>query len=163
MANYNMDENQFLTFQSGNEVLGIDILYIKEIKEYHTITTIPMVPDFIKGVINLRGKVVPIIDLAVRFGRKPTIITKRTCVVVVEIVFEEEKYDVGILVDSVNEVLGLNAEDIESAPSFGTNIRNEFIKGFGKVDNSFIILLNIDKVLSISEISNIEDSIFNNK
>ncbi|MCB1189828.1 MAG: chemotaxis protein CheW [Leptospiraceae bacterium] len=161
MTNYNSEENQFLTFQSGNEVLGIDILYIKEIKEYHGLTTIPMVPDFIKGVINLRGKVVPIIDLSIRFGRKTTIITKKTCIVVVEISYEDEKYDVGILVDSVNEVLKLNPEDIEPSPSFGTNIRNEFIKGFGKIENSFIILLNIDKVLSISEISSMEDKIFN--
>ncbi len=153
------EETQYLTFLSGTEIFGVGILHIKEIKEYVTVTTIPMMPDFVKGVINLRGNVVPIIDLPVRFGRGKSTLSKRTCVIIVEVEFEDEFMDIGILVDAVNEVIDIPASSIEPAPSFGSKIRIEFISGIGKLENQFVILLNINKVLSVSELSAIEENV----
>jgi purine-binding chemotaxis protein CheW len=152
-----IEESQYLTFLSGNEVFGIGILHVKEIKEYTSVTTIPMMPNYVKGVINLRGNVVPIIDLPVRFGRERSNISKRTCVVIVEVEYEDESMDIGILEDAVNEVIDIPPSAIESPPSFGSKIRIEFITGIGKLENQFVILLNINKVLSVSELSLIDE------
>ena len=114
---------------------------------------VPMVPAFIRGVINLRGSVVPVVDLAVRFGSQAAAITKRTAIVIVELEDETEKMDVGVVVDRVNEVLDIANEDIEPPPSFGAKIRTDFIHGMGKVDERFIILLNMCRVLSVDELS----------
>ena len=151
MEKKNQEESQYLTFLSGTEVFGIGILHVKEIKEYASVTTIPMMPEYVKGVINLRGNVVPIIDLPVRFGREKSIISKRTCIIIVEIAFEDESMDIGILVDAVNEVIDIPADLIEPPPSFGSKIRIEFIEGIGKLENQFVILLNVNKTLSVSE------------
>ncbi|MBK6607091.1 MAG: purine-binding chemotaxis protein CheW [Leptospiraceae bacterium] len=153
------EESQYLTFQSGVEVFGIGILHIKEIKEYASVTTIPMMPEYVKGVINLRGNVVPIIDLPVRFGREKTTISKRTCIIILEVESEGESIDIGILVDSVNEVIDIPLGAIEAAPSFGSKIRTEFIQGIGKLENQFVILLNVNRVLSVSELSAIEEQV----
>ena len=152
-----IEESQYLTFQSGTEVFGIGILRIKEIKEYVSVTTIPMMPDYIKGVINLRGNVVPIIDLPVRLGRENSIISKRSCVIIVEVENEEEFIDIGILVDAVNEVIDIPPGAIEMAPSFGAKIRAEFIQGIGKLENQFVIILSINRVLSVAELSSFEE------
>lgn len=154
-----LEESQYLTFLSGSEVFGIGILKIKEIKEYSSVTTIPMMPEYVKGVINLRGNVVPIIDLLVRFGRGKSTISKRSCVIIVEVEHEEESIDIGILVDAVNEVVDIPPTSIEPAPSFGAKIRIDFIQGIGKLENQFVILLNVNKVLSISELSSIEEKL----
>ncbi|HMV44216.1 MAG TPA: chemotaxis protein CheW [Leptospiraceae bacterium] len=154
-----IEESQYLTFLSGSEVFGIGILKIKEIKEYSSVTTIPMMPEYVKGVINLRGNVVPIIDLLVRFGRGKSTISKRSCVIIVEVEHEEESIDIGILVDAVNEVVDIPPTSIEPAPSFGAKIRIDFIQGIGKLENQFVILLNVNKVLSISELSSIEEKL----
>ena len=159
MEKKNQEESQYLTFLSGTEVFGIGILHVKEIKEYASVTTIPMMPDYVKGVINLRGNVVPIIDLPVRFGREKSIISKRTCIIIVEIAFEDESMDIGILVDAVNEVIDIPADLIEPPPSFGSKIRIEFIEGIGKLENQFVILLNVNKTLSVSELSVIEERV----
>ena len=159
MQKKTIDETQYLTFLSGAEVFGIGILHVKEIKEYASVTTIPMMPDYVKGVINLRGNVVPIIDLPVRFGREKSAITKRTCVIIVEVEHEEESIDIGILVDAVNEVIEIPRDAIETAPSFGSKIRTEFIHGIGKLENKFVILLNVNKVLSVTELSSIEEQV----
>jgi len=157
MEDRKYDENQFLTFILGGEVFGIGILHIKEIIEYGGLTSVPMMPAFIRGVINLRGNVVPVIDMNVRFGQPETYITKKTCIVIIEAKFSDEKMDIGVLVDSVNEVIDILPSDIEPPPSFGTKIKIDFIYGMGKVDNKFIILLNVNKVLSTSELTMIEE------
>jgi purine-binding chemotaxis protein CheW len=143
---------QYLTFMLGGEVFAIGILAIKEIIEYNTLTAVPMMPACIRGVINLRGAVVPVMDLSARFGRKPTEATKRTCIVIVEIEADGERQDVGVIVDAVNAVLDIPASDIEPSPTFGAKISANFIHGMGKVDGKFVILLDVNFVLSTSEI-----------
>ena len=135
------------------EVFAIGILSIKEIIEYGNLTEVPRMPDFIRGVINLRGSVVPVIDLGARFGKHATEVSRRTCIVIIEIEHEGEQHVVGVMVDAVNEVLDIPATEIEPAPSFGAKIRSDFIHGMGKVDGKFVIILNVDMVLSMDEIS----------
>lgn len=152
------DANQYLTFISASEIYGVSILVIKEILEYHEPTTVPMMPDFIKGVINLRGSVVPVIDLSLRLGKEACEVSKRTCVVIIEIKHEDERMEIGIIVDAVNEVLDILPENIESAPNFGAKIRTDFISGMGKVDEKFVVLLSIDHVLSVEELSMLDSA-----
>ena len=147
------DVNQYLTFILGGETYGVSILVIKEILEYNEPTLVPMMPDFIRGVINLRGSVVPVVDLSLRLGKETTEVAKRTCVVIIEVQYENESMEIGVVVDAVNEVLDIAPENIESAPNFGAKIRTDFIHGMGKVDEKFVVLLNIDHVLSIEELS----------
>ena len=145
--------SQYLTFSLGGEMFAVGILNVKEIIEYGHLTEIPMMPAFIRGVINLRGAVVPVIDLSARFGGKSTEIARRTCIVIVEVADDEIRQDVGILVDAVSEVLDIPPAEIEPAPSFGARIRADFIHGMGKVAGKFVIILSIDKVLSVEEIA----------
>lgn len=156
-ADYDGDSQQFLTFQLAGEVYAINILHIREIIDYGNLTQVPMVPDFIAGVINLRGSVVPVIDLSRRFGNRLTEITKRTSIVIIEIVNDDETMEIGVMVDIVNEVLEIAESEIEPAPSFGASIRTDFINGMGKVDGQFMILLDVDRVLSIDELSAVVD------
>jgi purine-binding chemotaxis protein CheW len=144
---------QFLTFKLNTEDYGVNILNIKEIIDYGSITRVPMMPEFIAGVINLRGSVVPVIDLALRFSEKPSVRTKRSSIVILEVDCEDQQMDIGITVDVVNEVLRITQDEIEPAPSFGTKIRTDFIKGVGKVNDQLLVLLNIEKILSIDELS----------
>ena len=147
---------QYLTFSLTGEVFALGILNVKEIIEFGNLTEIPMMPPFIKGVINLRGSVVPVIDLSVRFGGKTTEVARRTCIVIVEIAAggdEDAKHDIGIIVDAVNEVLEIPRAEIEPAPSFGAKIRADFIQGMGKVNGRFVIILNVERVLSTEEIA----------
>jgi len=145
--------SQFLTFELAAEIYAINILFIREIIEYGNLTQVPMVPDFIAGVINLRGSVVPVIDLSSRFGRSSTNITKRTSIVIIEINSDNEVLEIGIMVDIVNEVLEISAAAIEDAPSFGASIRTDFIAGMGKIDGKFLIILDVERVLSLDELS----------
>lgn len=147
------EEAQYLTFLLGSEMFAIDILGIKEIIEYGSLTSVPMMPEFIRGVINLRGAVVPVVDLSARFGRAASAVTRRSCIVIIETLNEGEKQDIGVVVDAVSEVLEIPAAEIEPAPSFGANIRADFISGMGKVKNKFVIILNADKVLSVNELA----------
>lgn len=144
---------QYLTFSLSGEMFGVGILNVKEIIEYGNLTEIPMMPTFIRGVINLRGSVVPVIDLAARFGGQPTAVGRRTCIVIVEVADEDTRHDIGIMVDAVSEVLEIPGTEIEPPPSFGARIRADFIFGMGKVAGKFVILLNIDRVLSVEEIA----------
>jgi purine-binding chemotaxis protein CheW len=146
--------SQFLTFMLGEEQYAVGILHIKEIIEYGSLATVPMMPDCVRGVINLRGAVVPVMDLSARFGRAPSTIGKRSCIVIVETGGEEgeSKQVLGMLVDAVNAVVEIAAADIEPAPSFGTRIRPDFIAGMGKHNGRFVILLEIGRVLSSEEI-----------
>ncbi len=144
---------QYLTFSLAGEMFAVGILNVKEIIEFGHLTEIPMMPAFIRGVINLRGAVVPVIDLAARFGGKPTEVARRTCIVILEVVDQDMHSDIGILVDAVSEVLEIPPAEIEPPPSFGAKIRADFISGMGKVAGKFVIILNISKVLSIDEIA----------
>ena len=146
------DHKQYLTFVLGGEVFAIGILCIKEIIEYAGLTEVPMMPECIRGVINLRGAVVPVLDLSARFGKKPSEVTKKTCIVIVEAQAGEEHHDMGVVVDAVNAVLEIPASEIEPAPAFGTKIRTDFIEGMGKVNGKFVILLNVNQVLSTEEL-----------
>lgn len=146
---------QYLTFMLGKEMFALNILSVKEIIEYGQLTEVPKMPGFIRGVINLRGAVVPVIDLGARFDKGETQISRKTCVVIVEIALEEDVHTVGVMVDAVNAVLDIEAEQIEPPPSFGTHIRNDFIQGMGKVDERFIIILDVNKVLSLDEIADV--------
>ena len=139
---------QYLTFTLGGEMYALGILGIKEIIEYESVTQVPMMPSCIKGVINLRGAVVPVIDLATRFARKSMPVTKRTCIVIVEVQCEGEHQVIGVIVDTVSEVLEISPQDIEPAPAFGAKIRADFIAGMGKVNGRFVIILDVGQVLS---------------
>lgn len=147
------DDSQYLTFLLGGEMFAIGILNIKEIIEYGQLTTVPMMPGFIRGVINLRGRVVPVVDLMSRFGRDSTETTKRTCIVIIEVATDGERQDVGVVVDSVSEVLEIPVSEIEPPPSFGAKIRADFISGMGKVNGKFVIILNVNRVLSVEEMA----------
>jgi len=148
---------QFLTFMLNTEIYGINILNIKEIIDYGNITRVPMMPEFIAGVINLRGSVVPVVDLALRFLEQPSKRTKRSSIVILEVKFEEQKMEIGITVDEVNEVLNILSGEIEPAPSFGTKIRTDFISGMGKINDQLLVLLDIENILSVAELSIVED------
>jgi purine-binding chemotaxis protein CheW len=148
---------QYLTFMLGGEMFAMGILTVKEIIEYANLTEVPMMPASVRGVINLRGAVVPVADLAVRFGRTRAAVTKRTCIVIVEVTLNGERQDVGVVVDTVNAVLDIPASEIEPPPSFGARLRTDFIQGMGKVNNKFVILLNVDHVLALDELAEIAE------
>ena len=153
------EQQQYLTFLLGKETFAISILGVKEIIEYGTLTAVPMMPECVRGVINLRGRVVPVVDLAVRFDRDQTVPGRRTCIVIVEVAGEEgEQRDIGIIVDAVNQVIEIPAADIEPAPAFGANLRGEFIQGMGKVDGRFVIILHVAQALSIEEMAHVAAS-----
>jgi purine-binding chemotaxis protein CheW len=148
---------QYLTFCAGNENLAISILDVKEIIEMNTITDVPMTPDYIRGVINLRGNVVPVIDLSARLGRQSSEITKRSCIVLVQVEYSDNDAQLlGMLVDAVDEILEIPETNIMPPPDFGADIRIDFIQAMGRVDDAFIILLNINRVLSIKELSQLK-------
>ena len=149
------EQQQYLTFVLGGETYAVSILRIKEIIQYGQLTEVPRMPGFIRGVINLRGSVVPVIDLAARFGGKPTELGRRTCIVIVEVQDDDARHDIGIMVDAVSEVLDIPDSEIEPPPSFGARIRADFIFGMGKVTGKFVIILNINKVLSVEEIASL--------
>ena len=150
------ENKQCLTFMLGGELFALGILSIKEIMEYGGLTEVPMMPPCIRGVINLRGAVVPVLDLAVRFDQRSSAVSKKTCIVIVEIKADDECHVVGVVVDAVNAVLEIPCDEIEPPPTFGAKIRTDFIEGMGKVNGSFVILLNVNVVLSLDEISQVE-------
>ncbi len=149
-----VEEKQYLTFMLGGEMFSISILCIKEIIWYANLTEVPMMPACIRGVINLRGAVVPVLDLSNRFGKPSTPVIKSSCIVIVEVPTqnEGEHQNMGIVVDSVQAVLEIPTSEIEPAPSFGAKIRPDFIEGIAKVNGKFVILLNVNRVLSMEEI-----------
>lgn len=147
------ERQQYLTFTLGNEMFAIGILFIREIIEYGQVTEVPMTPPFIRGVINLRGAVVPVVDLAVRFGRSSRDVSRRTCIVIVEVETPNGIQDMGVVVDAVSEVLEIPASEIEPPPEFGTRIRTDFIAGMGKVDGRFVVILDVCRVLSLEEVA----------
>jgi purine-binding chemotaxis protein CheW len=149
-------EGKYLTFVLAGEEYGIGILKVKEIIGIMQITTVPQTPAYMKGVINLRGKVIPIVDLRVKFGIEAMEYTEKTCIIVVEVASNNQKVMIGILVDSVSEVLNIKGADIEDAPNFGSSLNTDYILGMAKTDGKVKILLEIDRVLSSEEISIVE-------
>jgi purine-binding chemotaxis protein CheW len=146
-------EGKYLTFALAGEEYGISILKIKEIIGMMPITTIPQTPQFVKGVINLRGKVIPVVDLRLRFGMERINYTERTCIIVVEISGGSGTVMIGIVVDSVSEVLNIKGGDIEETPTFGTKLETDYILGMAKAQGGVKILLDIDRVLSRDEVT----------
>jgi purine-binding chemotaxis protein CheW len=147
------ETRQYLTFKLGGEVFATDVAKVREVLDFTTITKIPRTPEFMSGVINLRGNVVPVVDLRLCFEMSKTEKTVNTCVVVVEMMLDSEPIVIGALADSVEEVIDLEPEQIEPAPKIGTQIRTDFIKGMGKRDSQFIMILDIDRIFSSEELS----------
>ena len=151
-------EGKYLTFSLADEEYGVGILKIKEIIGMMPITTVPQTPEFVKGVINLRGKVIPVIDLRLRFGMKESDYTERTCIIVVDLKNKAADVLIGVVVDSVSEVLNIKAEDIEDTPTFGTKLDTAYILGMAKMEGGVKILLDIDRVLSAEEVAALESA-----
>ncbi len=151
-------EGKYLTFTLADEEYGIGILKIKEIIGMMPITTVPQTPEFVKGVINLRGKVIPVMDLRLRFGMEPIDYNERTCIIVVEIEGAAGTIQIGLVVDTVSEVLNINGEDIEKAPTFGAKLNTDYILGMAKMEGGVKILLDIDQVVSEEDIGMIEEA-----
>lgn len=139
---------QYLTFKLADETFALDVAKVREILEITNITKVPQTPDFMRGVINLRGSVVPVIDMRLKFGMSPTEQTVNTCIIVVEVSLDGDTIVLGALADSVQEVVEMEPEKIEAAPHIGTKLNTDFIRGMGKVDSRFVMILDIDKVFS---------------
>ena len=146
------ETTQYLTFKLDDEVFALDVAKVREILEESSITKVPQTPEFMRGVINLRGSVVPVIDLRLKFGMSETVKTVNTCIIVVEVIMDDETVVLGALADSVQEVIEMEPDKIEAAPHIGTRLNTDFIKGMGKLDTRFVMILDIDKVFSSQEL-----------
>ncbi len=149
---------KYLTFQLGSEEYALEILKVQEIIGIMNVTRIPRTPDFVRGVINLRGKVIPVIDLRLKFGMDSRDDTERTCIIVVRVSSNNSDLIMGVIVDEVSEVQDIITEQIEAAPSFGTTVNTDFILGMGKVGESVLMMLDVDKVLTSDEISAVKQT-----
>jgi len=152
-AREHMETTQYLTFKLGDEVFALDIGKVREVLDFTEVTKVPQTPDFMRGVINLRGNVVPVVDMRLKFGMSQTEKTVNTCVIITEIDVDGETTVVGAMADSVQEVLDLEPEQIEPPPRIGSKMNTDFIMGMGKHNDQFIIILNIDKVFSGIELA----------
>lgn len=152
-----VEQKQYLTFLLANEEYAIGILKVKEIIEYDTVTTVPRTPKWVRGVINLRGAVVPVVDLAIKFGLELTPVTKTTCIVIVETQFESQNTTIGIIVDAVSQVMELATEDLQPVPEFGTRVKVDYLLGMAQLGKKFALLLDVDKVLSTDELLHLND------
>jgi len=150
---------QYLTFFTAGEEYAVSIVKISEIVEYETVTTVPNTPAWIRGVTNLRGRVLPVVDLAVKFGLPPSRITKFSCIIVTEVNFQDERLTMGVLADSVSQVIDLAPDEIEETPLFGTRVKTEYLLGMGAMGKKFCLILDIDKVLSADELLAVTESI----
>ena len=147
---------QYLTFKLADEVFAFDVAKVREILELTSIAKVPQTPDYMRGVINLRGSVVPVVDLRLNFGMQSTEKTVNTCIIVVEVNLDGETIILGVLADSVQEVVEMEPDHIEPPPQLGTKLKTTFIKGMGKVDNNFVMILDIDKVFSTDQLTELE-------
>lgn len=152
-------EGKYLTFALGAEEYGLEILKVREIIGHMDITAVPQTPDYVKGVINLRGQVIPVVDIRTLFGMESKEITEETCIIVVEVLRGNRTFNTGVVVDQVSEVLDIKGENIEEAPQLGASVNTDFILGMGKVNDAVKILLDIDKVLDCSGLDNFEGSV----
>ena len=153
-------EGKYLTFALSHEEYGLEILKVREIIGFMGITAVPQTPDYVKGVINLRGQVIPVVELRAKFGMESTEVTDETCIIVVEITQGDRAFNTGIVVDHVQEVLDIAGQDIEKAPQFGSSVETDFILGMGKIGDTVKILLNIDKVLAGQDFARLAGSSF---
>jgi len=153
------ETRQYLTFKLDHEVFALDVATVREVLDFTTVTKIPRTPEFMRGVINLRGSVVPVVDLRLAFGMSATEKTVNTCIVVVEVCLEGETTIMGALADSVEEVIDLEPEQIQPAPRLGTSIKTDFIRGMGKRDTQFIMILDIDRVFSADELAGLQAAV----
>lgn len=144
--------NQYLTFMLDDEVFALEISKVREVLDFSDVTKVPQTPDFMRGVINLRGSVVPVVDMRLKFGMGSAETTVNTCIIIVEVIMDGEASVLGALVDSVQEVLDMEPDQIEPPPRIGTKLNTEFIRGMGKHNEHFVIILDIDKVFSADEI-----------
>ena len=147
------ETTQYLTFKLDEEIFALDVAKVREILEYTTVTKVPLTPDFMRGVINLRGSVVPVIDLRLKFGMTATEQTINTCIIVAEVGMDEETILLGALADSVQEVNEMEPGQIEAAPHIGTRLNTDFIKGMGKQDGNFVMILDIDRVFTSGDLT----------
>ena len=152
------ETTQYLTYKLGDEIYALDIAKVREVLDFTTVTKVPRTPDFMRGVINLRGSVVPVVDLRLKFGMSATEKTVNTCVIITEVTVDNDTTVLGALADSVQEVIDLAPTDISPAPKIGTRLRTEFIRGMGKRDDRFIIILDIDKVFSSDELASVQQA-----
>jgi purine-binding chemotaxis protein CheW len=150
---------KYLTFKLAEEEYGLEILKVQEIIQMQAVTKVPRTPDYVRGVINLRGKVIPVVDLRKKFNLDASKDTEKTCIIVVQIAHGDSKVTMGIIIDEVKEVLDIKGENIEETPSFGASIETEFILGMGKIGSSVKILLDIDKVMSIQDINAVKTAV----
>jgi purine-binding chemotaxis protein CheW len=150
---------QYLTFLTAGEEYAISIVKVSEIVEYEAVTTVPNTPAWICGVTNLRGRVVPVVDLAVKFGLPASRISKFTCIIITEVMFQSEQLTMGVLADSVSQVIDLSADEIEETPPFGTRVKIEYLLGMGALGKKFCLILDIDKILSADELLAVTDSV----
>ncbi len=146
------DAAQYLTFSVSQEHLAISIDVVQEIIETPTVTHVPMTPPYIRGVINLRGNVVPVVDLGARLGRGALEVSKRSCIVLVEVSAQQDRHVLGLLVDEVNNILDIPADNVKPPPTFGSDIRTDFIEAMGRVDDVFVIILSTKHLLSVQEL-----------
>ena len=159
MQNHTQETQQFLTFAVGGEEYAVSILKVREIIEFGIVTVVPNTPPWMRGVINLRGSVIPVVDLAVKFGLPASQAGKLSCVVILEVATGDDALVLGVLTDSVSQVLDFTADDIKPTPSFGTRVKPEYLLGMGVVGEKFNLILDVDKVLSVDELVAVEDSL----
>jgi purine-binding chemotaxis protein CheW len=152
------ETTQYLSFMLSDEVFALDITKVREVLDFTTITKVPQTPDFMRGVINLRGSVVPVVDMRLKFGMTETEKTVNTCIIIVEVTLDDESIVIGALADSVREVFDLEPDQVEPAPKIGTQLNTEFLKGMGKKNEEFILILDIDKVFSTEELAVVQAS-----
>ena len=153
------DVQQYLTFMIGAEEYAVSLLTVKEIIEYDTVTEVPKTPEWVRGVINLRGSVVPVIDLAVKFRQSPSVAGKLTCIVITEVECEGEATVMGVMVDSVRQVIDLKPQEIEEPPTFGTRVKVDYLLGMARAGKKFCLILDTEKVLSTDELLELPDSV----
>jgi purine-binding chemotaxis protein CheW len=158
MTTETIDAMQYLSFQLADELFALDIGKVREVIEFSSLTKVPQTPEFMRGVINLRGGVVPVVDLRLKFGMQRTEKTVNTCIIITEVQVGDESTVLGAMADAVDEVFDLAPDDIEPAPKIGTHLSTEFLKGMGKRDEEFILLLDIDKVFSQDELGLVQQA-----
>jgi purine-binding chemotaxis protein CheW len=157
--NTNTTMEQYLTFLTAGEEYAISIGKVSEIVEYEAVTTVPNTPVWIRGVTNLRGRVIPVVDLAAKFGLPASTISKFSCIIITEVIFQGENLTMGVFADSVSQVIELSADEIEQTPPFGTRVKTEYLLGMGVLGKKFCLILDIDKVLSADELLAVTESV----
>jgi purine-binding chemotaxis protein CheW len=151
MENEPVNQRQYLTFFLADEQYAVGVLSVKEIIEYGIVTKVPTTPAYIRGVINLRGSVVPVVDLAVKFGLQAVPVSRRTCIIIMETMLLGERVVMGVVADAVSQVIQFSPQDIEAAPAFGTSVRLEYLEGMAKLGTKFVLILNMDHVFAADD------------